>query len=175
MLAHAVLAAADRFIAIPTQLERHGCTGLQPARLGTPHGSAGSATLTPPGPSEGLRVEDPRNLRRKLEGALASQRAQDAFVAGLAEVVADEGTLRRALLPMVVTSQASTWPGCWAAAVGEVLRVLRHASGRTTRWYSNNMSLAPSGGPCSCHHATSLRPLATDQLRQWRQPAADDA
>ncbi|KIZ01502.1 hypothetical protein MNEG_6459 [Monoraphidium neglectum] len=101
MLAHAVLAAADRFIAIPTQLERHGCTGLQPARLGTPHGSAGSATLTPPGPSEGLRVEDPRNLRRKLEGALASQRAQDAFVAGLAEVVADEGTLRRALLPMI--------------------------------------------------------------------------
>jgi hypothetical protein len=88
----------------PSQLERYGCTGLRPTATGS----------TPPelqGPREGLAVQDPRHLRRKLEGALATQQAQDAFLAGLAEVVADEGMLRQALLPMVVTVQASA-RGC---------------------------------------------------------------
>lgn len=74
------------------QLERCGCGGLEPAG-------------TQAAPAEGLRVEDPRQLRRRMESELASHAAQDAFMAGLAEVVADEGMLRQALLPMVVTSQ----------------------------------------------------------------------
>ncbi|KAI8476445.1 MAG: Fanconi anaemia protein FancD2 nuclease-domain-containing protein [Monoraphidium minutum] len=82
-------------------LERYGCSGLRPARGASQASQPGAA------PSEGLRVEDPRSLRRRLEAALTPQAAQDAFVAGLAEVVADEDMLRQALLPMVVTSQTN--------------------------------------------------------------------
>ena len=48
----------------------------------------------------GLRVEDARQLRRRLEAALAAPAARDAFMAGLAAVAADERLFRRALLPM---------------------------------------------------------------------------
>lgn len=65
---------------------------------------AGPLSL-PAAPVEGLRVEDPRQLRRQLEGEVASSQGKEAFLAGLAEVLADEGMLRQALLPMVVTSQ----------------------------------------------------------------------
>jgi len=85
------------------QLERCGCGGFEPSTQRSQGGSAHAPAV----PAEGLRVEDPRQLRRRLEAELASIAAQDGFMAGLSDVVADEGMLRQALLPMVVTWQTN--------------------------------------------------------------------
>jgi hypothetical protein len=157
------------------QLERCGCGGLEAPdeRRQAPGPGA------PPAPTEGLRVEDPRQLRRRLEAELAAPAAQEAFMAGLVEVVADEAMLRQALLPMVVTSQvgpAQLRRRQW----GSVVQRRRLLCARHERQLANRVMRMRRWALLRCSSLTAHKALpaarasaaASGQLRKRRQLAA---
>ncbi|GBF89136.1 hypothetical protein Rsub_01853 [Raphidocelis subcapitata] len=164
--------ASGPLAALVAMLDRCGCSGLDGPTDGS-LGSAQSAAAPAAPPSEGLRVDDPRQLRRLLEAELASRRGQEEFMSGLAEVLEDDAMLRRALLPMVVTSQINYANG------DSLLRVALNVQRVQSRVADALLEKLPSfyGGADGdagedASHGTSMPSLILGQLR-WLEAVAD--